>query len=152
MELVFNSPTWSDSGLPVNDDVDGLVDNDCGCSEPLIPPSVFSAMPVCNVETLPEGTPLVPPVLNYAEISRQNGHSFDRSGLGVPPRVGQYPQDREYGAGAPPRFDDNYEEHLAEQHRENQRRLGLLDSAEEPLTPPSMMAAIIADSRARSRR
>jgi hypothetical protein len=169
-ELVFNEAVWSGSGLPVNDDVgeEPLVPPVLNFSNqgsgqaagsqydldaPLVPPSLFSAMAVHNQQCVGDGQPLIPPVINYAEISRQNGHSFDRSGLGVPPRVGRYPQDEQYGSGAPPRapFNSDYEERLEESNRENKRRLGLLDEG-EPLVPPNTMSAIIRDSRQRARK
>jgi hypothetical protein len=152
-ELVFNEAVSSLTGLPISDDDELMVDN-CACDEaPLVPPSLFSAMPVVNEQFVGEGEPLVPPVLNFSA----GDHSFDRSGLGVEPRVGQYPQDREYGLGAPPRadFNDDYENRLEESNRENRRKLGLLDEDEgQPLVQPSMVAAAIADSRqgARSRK
>jgi hypothetical protein len=145
MSLIFNEGVWADTGLPVRNDE--LVDNDCGCSEPLIMPTL---MPVCNVETLPEGEPLVPPVLNFSEPIP---HSFDRSGISPIVRGGVPSADSQYGLSAPPRapFNDGYEQRLEDGNRENKRRLGLLDPS-EPLVQPSMMDAAIADSRQRSRK
>ena len=143
MELVFNEPTWLDSGLPVNND-------DCGCTgeEPLVPPTINYA-PAANQQCDYDlDAPLVPPVLNFSEPIP---HSFDRSGISPVVGGGSPSADSQYGLSAPPRFDDNYEEHLAEQHRENKKKLGLLDEGEgEPLVAPSTTDAIIRDSRERT--
>jgi len=150
-ELVFNEPIWSGSGLPISDDE--LLEN-CACTgeEPLVPPVLNFSNEGSGVAAGSEfdlGSPLICPTLNFSEPIP---HSFDRSGISPVVRGGSPSADSQYG-GLPPRadFNDDYENRQDANNRENQRRLGLLDEG-EPLTPPSMMAAIIADSRARSRR